>query len=342
MEMFSLLLFFLLGAVLAVVIYLLKQVQQVKTDLQAQVSQLNQNVSQRFDANVQTVTGQLGIISGHMSNTTNIVSQVEGKLGAVQEASRRIFDLARQISSLQDILQSPKMRGGLGEYLLGDLLSQCLPSGSYRLQHSFRGGTVVDAALFVGKMILCIDSKFPLENFRRLLQMDSDEEKKAFRKEFLSDVKKHVNAIAQKYILPDENTLDYALMFIPAENVYYELIVRDDSNLYEYCLEKKVIPVSPNSFYPYLQLVLLGLRGFQISEQAKSILAKLQQTENDLARLETEFGKLNSHLRDALSSFNKADQRLQALKITISAMDRVQLEEPQSMLVSQGTRNERE
>jgi DNA recombination protein RmuC len=210
----------LVGLAIFLVTYLFRQVQHVREDLQTQVLQLQQAVSQRFDANVQTVTSHLGIITGQMNNTNSVVSQVEGRLGQMQEATKQIFDLARQMSSLQEILQSPKMRGGLGEYLLKDLLSQCLNSEAYKMQWAFKNGMIVDAALFIGKNVLCVDSKFPLENFRRLYQTESETERKNLRKQFLSDVKKHVNDIASKYILPDERTFDFALMFIPAENVY--------------------------------------------------------------------------------------------------------------------------
>lgn len=325
---------FLAGFACFLVIYLLRQMQRVRDDLQNQVSQLQQAVSQRFDANVQTVTSHLGIITGQITNTTNVVAQVEGKLGQMQEATRQIFDLARQMSSLQEILQSPKMRGGLGEFFLNDLLAQCLRPDSYKIQCAFKNGTIVDAALFVGKSVLCIDSKFPLENFRRMYQTESEAERKGLRKQFLTDVKKHINDIALKYILPDENTFDFALMFIPAENVYYELIVRDQSDLYEHCLSKKVIPVSPNTFYAYLQVILQGLRGFQISEQAKGILAQLQQVGNDLDRLEIDFTKIGSHLRDAQGSFEKSDLRLQKLKKKVATMGTGESHEEQPELIA--------
>jgi DNA recombination protein RmuC len=334
MDSLSLLSFVLLGIVLAVVVYVLKQVQQVKSDLQNQVSQLQQNVSQRFDSNVQTVTDSLGIITNQVTNTTNVVSQVEGKLGQMQEASKRILEVASDISSLQDILQSPKMRGGIGEFLLEDLLSQCLQAHSFQMQFGFHSGNIVDSALFIGERILCIDSKFPLENFKRMLETGSDEERRNLRKIFLSDVKKHVNAISEKYILPDEKTFDFALMFIPAENVYYELIVREDASLYEHCLQKKVIPVSPNTFYAYLQVILMGLRGFQISEQAKYILGQLQQIENDLGNFETDFRKIGSHLRNVQSSFANTDKRLQNLKNKVAAMGSAKLPETPDLVLT--------
>lgn len=316
---------------LGVLFYVLKQLQQVRSELMMQSSQMQQNVSQRLDTNVSTMSSHLGIITGQITNTTNVVSQVEGKLGQMQEASRQIYDLARQISSLKDILQSPKMRGSLGEFLLNDLLCSCLEAHSYKMQYPFKSGNVVDAAIFLNQRVLCVDSKFPLENFRKMYDTDSEDEKKSLRKTFLSDVKKHVNSIAEKYILPDEDTFDFALMFIPAENVYYELIVRDDSQLYEHCLAKKVIPVSPNTFYAYLQVILMGLRGFQITEQAKVILAQLQQLENDLGRFESDFQKIAVHLQDAQSSFTKADGKLARLKKKVTAMGTARIEEEEKV-----------
>lgn len=320
MDLLSILSLVVIGVVLVLVVFLLKRMQDIKSDIQQQVSGLQQNFSQRLDSNVQTVASHLGIITNQINNTTNVVSQVEGKLGQVQEASRQIFDLAKQISSLHSILQSPKMRGGLGEYLLTDLVSQCMESGSYEEQFRFAGGSIVDMALFIGQRTLCIDSKFPLENFRRMMVVESEDEKKSLKKLFLNDVKKHVNDIAEKYILPAEETFDFALMFIPAENVYYELIVKEDGDLYEHCLRKKVIPVSPNTFYAYLQVILMGLRGFQISEQAKRILGQLQDLSNDLNRFDTDFSKIGTHLRNAQGSYDGSVQRLSKLKGKVEAM----------------------
>ena len=312
-----------LGVLAVIIILLFRQMQQ-----------LQQAISQRVDANVQTVSSLTGTITSQLNSTTNIVGQVHDKLGQMQEASRQIFDLAKQMSSLQEILQSPKMRGGLGEFLLSDLLAQCLHAQSYRMQYPFKNGTMVDAALFIGKHTLCVDSKFPLENFRRLYQTESDVEKKNLRKQFLTDVKKHVNDIAAKYILPDEGTFDFALMFIPAENVYYELIIRDQSDLYEHCLSKRVVPVSPNSFYAYLQVIVQGLRGFQISQQAKDVLAQLQKIGNELDRLGIDFAKIGSHLRDAQSSFDRSDVRLEKLKKKVATMGSSDIEESEEDVIS--------
>ena len=315
MEIIQILLLVLLGAVLAVVMYVLKQVQQARSDVQTQVAQLHQSVSQRFDSNVQTVAGHLGIITGQITNTTNVVAQVEGKLGQVQEASRQIFELARQVAALQDILQSPKMRGGLGEFFLIDLLGQVLPSGSFESQYRFGSGTIVDAALFIGQKILCVDSKFPLENFRRMLQTESDAERKNARKQFLTDVKKHVDDIARKYLVPEEDTFDFALMYIPADGIFYSLLVPrtgtleiNSLDLIEYAHKKRVILVSPMTFYAYLQTILHALNAMRIEDTSREIRKNISDLGRHLNSFYAHYSKLGDHLGMTVNAFNHATQ----------------------------------
>src|SRR5262249_38700258 len=153
---------------------------------------------------------------------------------------------------------------------------------AFRLQHAFRSGAIVDAAVCLGRNIVPVDAKFPLENFQRLLKAGDEAEKKGFRKAFVADVRRHIDAIAGKYIRPDEGTFDFALMYIPAENVYYETIVRDEAGgdgqangLFEHAIERRVIPVSPNCFYAYLQVILMGLKGMRVEESARQIFQGL-------------------------------------------------------------------
>lgn len=317
------------------ILYLIRRMRSFQELIQSHTSQFQQSLSQRMDSNIQTVSGHLGIITGQITNTANVMNQVQGRLGQMQEATKQVFELARQISSLQEVLQSPKIRGGLGEFLLADLLSQSLAGDAYRLQYRFRSGTIVDAAIVTGETLLCIDSKFPLENFRKMLHAAGTEQD-SLRKSFFNDVKKHVNDIADKYILPAEKTLDFAMMFIPAENVYYEIIARDDGGLYQHCLKRRVIPVSPNTFYAYLQVILMGLRGLRISEQASRILAQMQQLEGDLDRFGSSFLKVGSHIRDAQNSFDRTElqfrklrKKVDALGETEDAEDEKELMEPQ-------------
>jgi len=158
-----------------------------------------------------------------------------------------------------------------------------------------------------------VDSKFPLENFRRVTAAP-DAEKKQLQKSFISDVKKHIDAIASRYILPDEGTFPFALMYVPAENVYYEMIIKDElsngAGLYSYALEKKVVPVSPNSFYAYLQVIALGLRGFYIEQRAREILDNLQQLQGDAAKVREVFDVMGTHLENARKKYDESESRL--------------------------------
>ncbi|MBI3755171.1 MAG: DNA recombination protein RmuC [Deltaproteobacteria bacterium] len=214
------------------------------------------------------------------------------------------------------MLRAPKLRGGLGELFLGDLLAQILPPTNYKLQYTFRNGTRVDAVIQFNQGLVPIDSKFPLENFKRLIESQTDEERKANKKRFVSDVKKHIDAIAGQYIQPDEGTFNFALMYIPAENVYYETIIKDESfgeekGIAGYAFLKRVIPVSPNSFYAYLQTILLGLKGMEISGQAQEILSHLERLKGDFDRFLRDFEVVGSHLNNARTKYDEAGKRLE-------------------------------
>jgi DNA recombination protein RmuC len=201
--------------------------------------------------------------------------------------------------------------------LLEDLLAQILPAEHFAVQHSFRGGQKVDAIIKLGGGVVPVDAKFPLENFRRMLEAHTDDERSRVRRAFVNDVKRHIDAVAAKYILPDEGTLDFALMYIPAENVYYEVIVKDDAtgevDISAYALARRVIPVSPGSFYAYLQAVVLGLRGLRIEERAHEILQQLARLRGDFDRFRDEFHLVGRHLTNAAASFASADRRLERL-----------------------------
>jgi len=233
--------------------------------------------------------------------------------------------VGRDVASLQDILRAPKRRGGLGELWLADLLSQVLPVEHYTLQHTFRSGERVDAVVRLGQGLVPVDAKFPLEDFRRLLQATDDEERQRSRRAFIARVKKHVDDIAAKYIVPDEGTYDFALMYIPAENVYYETIVRDEElggerSLSSHALERKVIPVSPSCFYAYLQAIVLGLRGLRIEDHARDVLAQLARIGGELGRFRDEFRILGKHLTNAAQTHATADRRLDRLAVRVAAI----------------------
>jgi DNA recombination protein RmuC len=292
-----------------------QQMEQLRQALQV----INQQVSQSLSAGQQSVDERL-------KGANEALQNVHKQLSVLDSNAQQIFNVGKDIASLQDILQAPKLRGGLGEYLLEELLAQVLPARSYAIQHTFKGNETVDAIIRLESGMVPIDAKFPLENFRRLAESEDDAEK--HRKQFLRDVKKHIDAIATKYIRPDEGTFDFALMYIPAENVYYEVIIRDenendDKSVFHHALAKKVIPVSPASFYAYLQTVLLGLKGLQVEQNARGIMDHLSRLRRDFGSFEEDFRILGSHLDNAHSKYGDSKNRLNKINAKVEEMDRL-------------------
>jgi DNA recombination protein RmuC len=278
--------------------------------LWAVVNDLRKSVTDQLQNN----TGQMG---NRLDNAARVIQDVQNKLGELGKATQEIKELGQSVSKLEEMLRAPKLRGGLGELLLEDLLKQVLPVSAYETQFTFRNGQTVDAMILTAGGKVPVDSKFPLENFRKMVDAKSDQEKKTAYRAFVSDVKKHIDAIAEKYIVPDEGTFDFALMYIPAENIYYETIIKDESygeenGLYAYATKKHVVPVSPNSFYAHLRVIALGLKGLQIERGAKEIIQSLSRLNSELQKFTDLFATLGVHLNNAKNKFDEADKKLNA------------------------------
>jgi len=264
-------------------------------------------------------TLQKSLLDGQTSLNTNLQSsqQVLGRLnsqiGELQGTNKQMLQMGTDVRRLQDILSSPKLRGQMGEWSLENLLKNILPKDSYELQYTFKDGVRVDALVKLADFTVPIDAKFPLPSFERLVQADTDDEKARQKKQFINDVIKHIDKIAASYIRPAEGTLDFALMYIPAENVYYETIVKqadDTKDVLQYCLDKKVIPVSPNLLYVYLMTVVMGLHGLQIEKQAAEIRQNLKTLNASFAEFVANWDTLGSHIRNTANKYDEAGKKL--------------------------------
>ena len=292
--------------------------QQIEALRQQVAQSLSQNASllqQQLDSVSQNLRSSSGEINQRLDTSAKLYADLRSQLGRLSEANAQIQDMVKDVSALQDILRPPKLRGGMGEVLLENLLREILPAEHFAMQHHFRTGAIVDAVIRLKEGLVPVDAKFPLENFRRMLGASGEEERRAARKEFARDVKKHIDDIHDRYILPEEGTFPFALMYIPAENVYYETIIKSEDEdaekaLYAYATSKQIMPVSPNSFYAYLLTLSQGFRGMRIEERAREILSHLNRLRVELERFGEDFRKVGMHLSNAQTRYVEAEKRL--------------------------------
>lgn len=252
------------------------------------------------------------ILLESLSTNTSSLNQ---RLDRVQKNLGEMSEIGRSMRDLQEFLQSPKLRGNIGEQVLNELLKQMLPDNSFHLQYSFKSGEKVDAAIKTSAGIVPIDSKFPMENFRKMMSSESESDSKGYKKLFTRDVKRHTDAISKKYILTDEGTIDYALMYIPSEAVYYEVVNSPD--LFEYAGDKRVLPVSPTTFYAYMKAILMSFEGQKVEQKAQEILKLIKAISRDYEKVEDNLSTLQKHINNAnnmmgnvLDEFGKLGQKL--------------------------------
>lgn len=229
-------------------------------------------------------------LNQRLDNAAKVISDVQRNLGEMSE-------VGRGIKTLQEFLQSPKLRGGLGEEVLNDMIGQTFPKNSFHLQYSFKSGMKVDAALKTDAGLLCIDSKFPMESFNRMVKGEAGS-----KKEFISDVRKHISDISKKYILPEENTTDFALMYIPSESVYYEVV--NTQELMGYSRSLRVYPVSPNTLYAHLQVLLLSFQGKDLESKSKQVFQLLRGIHKDYDKVSENMGTLSKHVTNAFNQMS--------------------------------------
>jgi len=292
-----------------------QQLGQVRQELQTGVANTSQLAS---DAQRE--------VAQKLQSSTEALLQMSQKIGQVQQTSQ---DLSKATQTLQSILGGAKTRGTLGEVTLERLLQDALPQSAYATQYRFPStGSIVDAIVRSGDRVLSIDSKFPLEAYRRVIETGEES-----RREFSLAVRKHADAIADKYILPHESTFDYALMFVPSEGVYYELLMTQDTKygrLDEYCRGKRVFPVSPNTFYACLNAVAISLQGQKIEENARQLLAGMTGLQKQFEAFTAVYEKIGGHLRHAQQCYEEADTKLLRTRNSLEQMSQGALPESSS------------
>jgi DNA recombination protein RmuC len=317
------------------------QMNELRRDLQTiatsqasstgQLETIAKSVAQRLDSvtptlqdaikNSAQITGQMTSdaqtkMADELKNTRDQISQIQRQLGEVQLAGKQMSQTAQ---TLEGILGGAKSRGSLGEVTLERLLEDSLPSAQYAIQYRFSSGEAADAVIKLrDKKLMAIDSKFPLDAYRRI----STEGEEA-RRAFASAVKGHADAITRKYIVPHEGTLDVALMFVPSESVYYELLMTEDSKgqpLDAYCRDKHVIAVSPNTLFAHLHVIAMGLRGMQMEENTKQLLENLSGVEKQLEKFAEKFSTLGTHLKNAQQTYGDSDKLFEKAQNTLEGM----------------------
>jgi DNA recombination protein RmuC len=301
------------------------RLQAVHRELQRQFETLRANVQEDLTASRRELFGmvtalQQGVdqrLSDNITQHGALFRDMAEKLGELRVTNERIVAISQDINQLSRILESPKLRGNLGEFELERMLSNVLPSALYRLQASV-GEALVDAAIVLEGGWLCIDSKFPLDNFRRMVAPEAEPEaRQQWRRVFLGDVRRHVSDIAHKYIAPPA-TLDFALMFIPAENVYYEILLSDD--VLEFARTKRVVPVSPNTLYAYLQAISIGFRGLKIAQETRRIEQLLLGLRKNFDEFKEHFRLIGRHLDRARGQYIQAETDVNRFDHTIGGI----------------------
>jgi DNA recombination protein RmuC len=295
--------------------------QQQVTELSRHLGDVGATIPREIQGAMTTLSGQVGarlaenaqVVQRAGADTGRLVADLSRQLGELAQGSRQILELGKDLKALQQVFEAPKARGAFGEESLALLLGQSFPQEHVRLQHEFKDGERVDALLMLPGGHVAIDAKFPLAQFRAALQATGDEARVRALRSFGRDVRRHVDDIATKYIRPAEGTLDFALMYVPAESVFYEVIVRaeevGDDDLNAYALKRRVVPVSPNSLYAYLQAIAYGLMGLKLEARARAVVQGLRQLQAELETFRDSFDLAQKHLRNAATQIGEAAER---------------------------------
>ncbi|HSK16119.1 MAG TPA: DNA recombination protein RmuC [Gaiellaceae bacterium] len=310
------------------------------TDIDRRLAGMTETMDRRFgelDTKVDRRLGELDVkVDRRLAGMSETSDKIHERLGKVDEATAQMNERAKEFQRFEQLLRPPKARGGVGELLLANLLADILPAARFDLQHGFRSGERVDAVIRLDDALIPVDAKFPLDNFQRFVEAEDDATRDLHAKALARDVKGHVDAIAQKYIRPDEGTYEFALMYLPAEAVYYELVcnrIGGDASPLAYAQERKVIPVSPSTFHAYLLVLVQGLKGLKIEEHAREVMTYVADLNRDFARFKADFDLVGKHLGNAHTKYAESERRLSRFETKLErAAESEPLEEPAAEL----------
>ena len=290
---------------------LLEWLRSMQQSLEITNKTLNASMQNNSTTMIRTLQENSRQLNERLDKAAAVIRDVGHEVGQMNE-------IGRNMRELQDFLKSPKLRGNIGEQVLKDLITQVFPKNSFHLQYEFSSGEKVDAAIKTDAGILPIDAKFPMENFQKLSKAQSEEDVKTFRKDFVRDIKKHIDTISKKYILPAEGTMDFALMYVPSEAVFYEVVSMDD--LVEYAKTQRVYLVSPTTLYAHLQTILLSFEGRKIEEQSREILRLLQGLQIDYDKVTDSLDVLGKHLTNASNQYGNVNKNFLGLGQKLSTI----------------------
>ena len=286
-------------------------------DIDRRLAGMTETMDRRFgelDTKVDRRLGELDLrVDSRLAGMTETSTKIHERLGKVDEATAQMSERAKDFQRFEQLLRPPKARGGVGELMLQRLLADVLPADKFSLQHGFTSGERVDAVIRLDGMLIPIDAKYPQDNFQRFVEAENDQTREMHARAFARDVKGHIDAIASKYIRPEEGTCEFAFMYLPTEGVYYELVcnrIGGDANPIDHAHRRKVIPVSPGSFYAYLLTLAQGFRGLQIEEHAREVMAYVADLQRDFDRFKTDFDLLGKHLGNAQTKYGDSEKRL--------------------------------
>ncbi len=276
--------------------------------MQSTIEHTNKTLNEAMRGQTGDVSRLLAANSRELNERLDTATQV---IGDLKRNLGEMSEVGKGIRSLQEFLQSPKIRGNIGEQVLSDMIGQTFPKNAFHLQYSFRSGVKVDAVLKTDAGLLCIDSKFPMENFSLSHQGETEKIRNEAKKAFASDVKKHITDIAKKYILPEEGTMDFALMYIPSESVYYDIV--NNESLMELARKSRVYCVSPNTLYAHLQVLLLSFQGREMESKTKELFQLLRAIQKDYEKIDEHVGTLGKHVTNAYNSMNSVSSGFASL-----------------------------